>query len=628
MAQKIEVQLILDSNVAEEMARARRVTDLESKKMSGALNKLSSTVKGLVAAYVGFRGIQASIGFMARAALAAGDLDEALSKQRTVFRGLEIEVAGFNKTLQEEFALSRVESARFTSTIQDTLVPLGIARDRAGQMSFEVVKLARDLASFNNLPTEQVVTDIQSALVGNVETLRKYGVALNQATIEQKALEDGLIANKNELTPTTKALAILSLTMEGSSDAIGDFARTSESFNNQLVALNSRWGDFNAQLGTFITNSPVIQGALKSINEGLQFMTDFLTDDALQEALNFKSVEEATDIIDDLSEKWQAVNDQVVAQQEAVKTTAKLIDGEVVKQIDLKKLVLEREGIEKRLQAVMLKRGDIISGQVKAEEERDQKTKETTLTAEAAREKEVLFQQEVNDKLAVLREENTENFLQGLFDEEEKAAKLKDAAAAKDKARAKKAAREEAALKRQSLSQTADLIAIAGQFQGESSKKSFKITQALSLAEATIRGIAAVQFALGNPPGFPLNAPTVALTAAIAAANVARIATAKAPAFQGGGIVEGNQTSGDRVAARVNSGEMILNRTQQSNLFNAISGGITGTNVNIGGDTIVINGNADEAALASIAATREQQLQDLRESIIDLQSAGQFPQAA
>ena len=49
-------------------------------------------------------------------------------------------------------------------------------------------------------------------------------------------------------------------------------------------------------------------------------------------------------------------------------------------------------------------------------------------------------------------------------------------------------------------------------------------------------------------------------------------AFASLPKFASGGIVEGNSIVGDKVLARVNSGEMILNKSQQKNLFNMISG--------------------------------------------------------
>lgn len=58
----------------------------------------------------------------------------------------------------------------------------------------------------------------------------------------------------------------------------------------------------------------------------------------------------------------------------------------------------------------------------------------------------------------------------------------------------------------------------------------------------------------------------------------------KIPAFEKGGIVEGNSFTGDKVQARVNSGEMILNRTQQKNLFD-----LANTKQSASGESVSIN---------------------------------------
>ena len=57
-------------------------------------------------------------------------------------------------------------------------------------------------------------------------------------------------------------------------------------------------------------------------------------------------------------------------------------------------------------------------------------------------------------------------------------------------------------------------------------------------------------------------------------------------AFAKGGIVGGNSTHGDRNLARVNSGEMILNKRQQGNLANMLGGGGQ-VEFHISGDSLV-----------------------------------------
>lgn len=71
---------------------------------------------------------------------------------------------------------------------------------------------------------------------------------------------------------------------------------------------------------------------------------------------------------------------------------------------------------------------------------------------------------------------------------------------------------------------------------------------------------------------------------AIGLAGVASIIAAMSsiPKFATGGFVPGSSFAGDNVLARVNSGEMILNRGQQGNLFEMLNGKVrTGIDLNV-----------------------------------------------
>lgn len=77
------------------------------------------------------------------------------------------------------------------------------------------------------------------------------------------------------------------------------------------------------------------------------------------------------------------------------------------------------------------------------------------------------------------------------------------------------------------------------------------------------------------------------LTAGAAVASIVA-AIAAIPKFANGGIVPGSMYSGDRVPAMVNSGEMILNRSQQGNLFQILNqGGTKGKDVHVTGEVVV-----------------------------------------
>lgn len=149
-----------------------------------------------------------------------------------------------------------------------------------------------------------------------------------------------------------------------------------------------------------------------------------------------------------------------------------------------------------------------------------------------------------------------------------------------------------------------DSLNVIASLQSSGSKELFAIGKAAAIATATIDGIQAVQKALASAPP-PFNFVMAALVGTAQAINLSKIASAKPPAFADGGIVPGSSFSGDKVTARLNSGEMVLNSSQQAQLFNLANGGPAGSNIEgaidrlgnrIASMNIVVQANAREIA--------------------------------
>lgn len=119
----------------------------------------------------------------------------------------------------------------------------------------------------------------------------------------------------------------------------------------------------------------------------------------------------------------------------------------------------------------------------------------------------------------------------------------------------------------QSTSNLFNALADASKFGGE---RLFKITKAFTLAETVVNTVLAIQRAAAALP-YPANIPGIAAETVRGAVNVAKI-NATNPSFEQGGIVPGSSFTGDNIQANVNSGEMILNRQQQSRLFSIANG--------------------------------------------------------
>jgi len=177
------------------------------------------------------------------------DLQETQGKFDVVFKGMAETAEGWAKSLQNDYAMAETESKKYLSSIQDLLVPTGMMREDAGKLSNEFVKMAADLGSFNNLATVDVIRDIQSALQGSSETMAKYGINVKASKVEQEVFRLGLASSKEGITDAHKAQAIYNIMMREGSDAVGDMARTSDSYANQLKKATANITDLSTDIG-------------------------------------------------------------------------------------------------------------------------------------------------------------------------------------------------------------------------------------------------------------------------------------------------------------------------------------------------------------------------------------------
>ena len=255
--------------VISDTSRASKSMKGFEKQATRTTSKLSGFTKSMVSANLATNAItkalNGTIKFLKDSSQAAMDAEEIWSKFDVVFKDNADNVRGWAETYSSSMGLVTSETAEYLATLQDTFVPLGFARDSAADLSVELVKLAGDLSSFNNVARADVVRDLQSALVGNTETLRKYGVVASQAAIEQHALSTGLISHKSELDAAKKAQAIYEITVAATADAQGDLERTLDSSANATRAYEASIKSLSEAVGV-------------SVNETLTPLKVILTD--------------------------------------------------------------------------------------------------------------------------------------------------------------------------------------------------------------------------------------------------------------------------------------------------------------------------------------------------------------
>jgi len=127
-------------------------------------------------------------------------------------------------------------------------------------------------------------------------------------------------------------------------------------------------------------------------------------------------------------------------------------------------------------------------------------------------------------------------------------------------------------------------------------KAMFIASKAIAIAQAIVNTELAATRALaegGMIAGIPMSTAIRAMGYASVGLIAAQSVMEYSGSYENGGIVPGTSYSGDNLNARVNSGEMILNRAQQRQLWQAANGG--GRSGNGGGTTVNIINQAGVA---------------------------------
>jgi hypothetical protein len=132
----------------------------------------------------------------------------------------------------------------------------GLNSEAANLFSVEMVKIAGDIASFNNLPIEDAFTKIRSAISGEFEPMKSLGIVINEARLKQEALNLAIWDGTGQMSAAQKALAVQAILIKDMGDANGDAALTANSAANQIKFLQKSLKETGTEIG--VTMLPAI----------------------------------------------------------------------------------------------------------------------------------------------------------------------------------------------------------------------------------------------------------------------------------------------------------------------------------------------------------------------------------
>lgn len=249
-------------------------TRVDTRGMTTGLDRCRNKVEGLGSSFKKLGAIIATvfavkkiIDFSKECIELGSSLAEVQNVVDVTFGKSSAAVEKFAKEAATAYGLSELSAKQYTSTIGAMLKSMGFAEDAAADMSIQMAGLAGDMASFYNLDTDAAFQKIRSGISGETEPLKQLGINLSEANLEQFRLNQGMATAYKNMSQQEKALLRYNYLLSVTSDAQGDFARTSASWANQTRILSLQLQSIKAELGQGLIN--VLTPALQIINKML-----------------------------------------------------------------------------------------------------------------------------------------------------------------------------------------------------------------------------------------------------------------------------------------------------------------------------------------------------------------------
>lgn len=219
-------------------------------KANRAINGLTEAARGLAGIFVGGAITRGFLSIIEDASAA----EEAANKFGAVFGDAADSVSTKLVDIAERTKQGNLQIQQFTSSIGALIKPALGSAEAAGEISTNIAELAFDIASFNDVRPEEALIALRSGLIGSAEPLQRFGVDVRVAAIEQEALAQGITKSNKQLTEAERIqLRFSAITRQLTSQgAVGDAAKTADSYANAVRGLRSQFTDLRAEIGALV----------------------------------------------------------------------------------------------------------------------------------------------------------------------------------------------------------------------------------------------------------------------------------------------------------------------------------------------------------------------------------------
>lgn len=218
--------------------------------------------------------------------------------------------------------------------------------DSMADVSLNLTKLTADMASLYNIDQDVVSQDLAAIFTGQTRPLRDYGLDLTQATLKEWAMKQGLDSDIESMSQAEKTMLRYQYVLANTQTAQGDFARTADSWANQIRILKQSFEQLGSVIGGALINA--FKPFVKALNSVLLVVISFVTKvtNALGAIFGWKYEDSGAGLADSFSDAAESADDVADSTGQAAKNIDKMNKG--VRQFDELKLITTNDGSGKK----------------------------------------------------------------------------------------------------------------------------------------------------------------------------------------------------------------------------------------------------------------------------------------
>lgn len=241
----------LPSKIKSAISSTNRLSSANNK-ASASFAKLASQLEAIKNRAAQLVSLKAIASYLANAVAKFNDFYEATDLFNNAMGELSGQATELINKMESLLGIDPTEAMTNIATIQSLATSFGLASDKAYILSKNLTQLSYDESSYWNKDTATTFTAIASAISGELEPIRRLGVDLSQARLQQELLALGFNKQVSSLSQADKAVLRYIAIMKQTTNIQGNLAQTISSPANMVRILKSEISQLAKAVGQLL----------------------------------------------------------------------------------------------------------------------------------------------------------------------------------------------------------------------------------------------------------------------------------------------------------------------------------------------------------------------------------------